>query len=330
VSDSEFDFIRDIFAPLTDNASGAYGLMDDAALIDEGAIVVTKDMMIAGVHFLPKDPLDLVARKLIRVNLSDLAAKGVKPVGYFLGCAWPGKTSRAKLEQFADGLREDQDFFKISLFGGDTTVHAVKSAPLTLSATFFGTPPRHGMTLRGGAQPGDDLYVSGAIGDAGLGLAALRREGKFPAADKAPLIHRYQLPAPRISLGAALSNIATAAIDVSDGLIADAGHLARGAGLGVVINAVLMPLSSPARRWVAAQADNDQALGALAGFGDDYELLFTAPNTMRRSVSVAANASRTEVTRIGAVKRGEGVAFMNANGEPIKITAKGFDHFASR
>ncbi len=324
---SEFDIIRDFFAPLSADAPGAFNLADDAAVLSQGSFVVTKDIMVAGVHFLSKDPLDLVARKLIRVNLSDLAAKGAKPVGYFLGCVWPPNIKQEKIELFAQGLREDQGVYRIALYGGDTAVHAAKGAPLTLSATFFGIPPKQGVTQRLGASSGDDLYVSGTIGDAGLGLAALKKEIKFTTVDKASLAGRYHLPEPRLSLGAALAGLATAAIDVSDGLIADAGHLARASGLKAEIGAAAVPLSSAARDW-AREVDNfDRAIGVLAGFGDDYEILFAAPPSMRRSVSVAAKASRTEVTRIGSFSRGAGVALLDDAGAEIAIALRGFDHF---
>ena len=326
MSDGEFDLIREIFAPLTENAPGAYGLLDDVAHVEGGDFLVTKDLIIAGVHFLEKDPLDLVARKLIRVNLSDLAAKGAKPIGYFLGCVWPEAVRRSDIELFAAGLREDQEMFKVVLLGGDTTAHRIKSAPLTLSATFFGTPPRAGVTRREGARQGDDVYVSGTIGDAGLGLKALRREGKIAAADKAPLIYRYQLPTPRLSLGSALTNVATAAIDVSDGLVADARHIATASGLRIEIDAGAIPLSPAAQRWLGA--GDPTRIAELATFGDDYEILFTAPPQLRRSVSVAAEASRTDVTRIGVVKRGEGSALIGPEGEEIPLAQAGFDHFA--
>lgn len=324
---SEFDIIHDLFAPLSASAPGAYGLTDDAAMLQSHNLVVTKDLMVAGVHFLPKDPLDLVARKLIRANLSDLAAKGAKPVGYFLGCVWQSTIKRPAIEDFTRGLKEDQDQFKIALYGGDTIVHGAKGAPLTLSATFFGTPPKQGMTPRSGASLGDDLYVSGTIGDAGLGLAALRKEYKFTTVDKASLAMRYHLPEPRLSLGAALAGLATAAIDLSDGLIADAGHLARGCGLRAEIEAVAVPRSAGAASWVAAQDHRWKALAMLASFGDDYELLFAAPPAMRRSVAVAAKASRTDVARIGTLTRGEGVFFLDEAGAPISVSASGYDHF---
>jgi len=323
----EFDLIREVFAPLTASAPGAFNLVDDVALLEEQNLVVTKDLMVAGVHFLPKDPLDLVARKLIRANLSDLAAKGAKPMGYFLGCVWPATIKRDAVELFAHGLKEDQDQYRIALYGGDTVAHAVKTAPLTLSATFFGAPPKQGITKRGGAALGDDLYVSGTIGDAGLGLAALKKEFKFTTVDKASLATRYQLPEPRLSLGAALAGLATAAIDVSDGLIADAEHLARASGLRASIEAVAIPRSPAAGAWIAAQDNRWRALAAIAAFGDDYEVLFAAPPAMRRSITVAAKASRTDVTRIGSFTRGAGAGLLNENGAEIPVPSPGFDHF---
>lgn len=324
----EFDIIRECFAPLTADAPGAFNLADDAALTGAGPFVVSKDMMIAGVHFLLRDPLDLVARKLIRVNLSDLAAKGAKPVGYFLGCAWPAGATKAQVRQFADGLREDQAQYRIALYGGDTTKQGAKSGPLTLSATMFGAPPKQGITSRGGARAGDDLYVSGVIGDAGLGLAVLKKEFRATPVDKASLAARYHLPEPRLVLGAALAGFATAAIDVSDGLVADAGHIARASGLRAEIDAVSIPRSAAAGAWIATQTNRWKALAALASFGDDYEILFAAPPELRRSVMVAAKASRTEVTRIGTLKRGEGAALLDEAGREIAIAAQGFDHFA--
>ncbi|MEZ5892116.1 MAG: thiamine-phosphate kinase [Parvularculaceae bacterium] len=303
----EFEIIREIFAPLTAQAPGAVKLTDDAALIEGGDFVVTKDIMIAGVHFLPKDPLDLVARKLIRVNLSDLAAKGAKPAGYFLGCVWPQGVKREAIELFARGLKEDQETYRVALYGGDTAMHASKTAPLTLSATFFGTPAKQGITRRSGAALGDDLYVSGTIGDAGLGLAALKKELTFTTVDKASLASRYHLPEPRLTLGAAIAGLASAAIDISDGLIADAGHLARASGLRAEIEAVALPRSAAAGAWVAKQDNRWRALATLAGFGDDYG--FCSPRRRRcagRSPS-PPEASRTEVARIGSLTRGDGV-----------------------
>lgn len=324
----EFDIIARYFAPLAAGAEGAFGLRDDAALIGGGPFVVTKDALIAGVHFRAKDPIDLVARKLLRVNLSDLAAKGAKPIGYFLACAWPVNVREQTIAGFAAGLREDQERFRISLLGGDTTRHRAKAAPLTLSLTAFGAPSKHGPTLRGTAQVGDDLYVSGVIGDAGLGLAALEKSERFSPVDRGSLIGRYQLPEPRLSLGAALAGLATAAIDVSDGLIADAGKLARASGLRAEIEAVAIPRSPAAATWIARQDNRWAALARIAGFGDDYEILFAAPPALRRSVTVAANASRTEVARIGVLKKGDGVVLLDEKNAPINVDTSGYNHFS--
>lgn len=321
----EFELIREILAPLAADAAGAFGLTDDVARV--GDWVVTADMLIEGVHFLKSDPLDLVARKLIRVNLSDLAAKGARPVSYFLTAAWPAAAGRADIETFARGLREDQALFRIVLLGGDTTRHRDKSAPLTLSATFLGQAPRAGIVRRNGAAPGDDLYVSGTIGDAGLGLAALLKSEKFAAADREHVIARFRAPDPRTTLGGALPGLASASIDVSDGLLADAGHLAALSGLRIDIDAGAIPLSAPAARWLQRQADPDEALGRLASFGDDYEILFAAPPSRRRAVEMAAKLSKTPVARIGAFSRGACRVVLRSGDGEITPDAAGYDHF---
>ena len=329
--ENEFAIIEDLFAPLAKGAAGAFGLKDDAALLEASEYVVTKDILIAGVHFRDKDPLDLVAQKLLRVNLSDLAAKGARPVGYFLGCSWPKITKRKDIAAFVDGLAQDQAAFRIDLFGGDTTVHTQDKAPLVLSATMFGTPPRHGVVPRSKAQAGDDLYVTGTIGDAGLGLKCLDGSEKFPRAHKSFLTERYQTPSPRLTLGGALTGLASAAIDVSDGLAADCGHLLTASGdeLGAIIRAEMIPLSEAGEDWLQRQDSTDAAYCELASAGDDYEILFTAPPSRRRSVEMAANVAKTPVARIGTILRGEGpdVSLINADGAAIPLKKRGFNHF---
>ena len=323
---AEFDIIAEHFAPLA-KAKGAFGLLDDAALLPVSDYVVTKDMLIEGVHFLSADPIDQIARKLMRVNLSDLAAKGARPVGYFLAVAWPAKTRRADIAKFAEGLKADQDSFKVTLFGGDSTRHK-GAAPLTLSATFFGQPARGGLIPRSGAAVGDDVWVSGSIGDAGLGLAALEKRETFPKADKEALVARFRLPEPRITLGGALAGIASAAIDISDGLLADAGHIAETSGVALRIEAERLPLSPAASSWRKRQEDVEAAVARLAGFGDDYEILFTAPTTLRRAVEMAGKVSKTSVTRIGDAAKGSGVTLHGASGEAIGPVSAGYDHFS--
>lgn len=320
----EFDIIAKHFAPLATDA-GAFALADDAALI--GGLVVTKDVLVEGVHFRSKDPPDLVAKKALRANLSDLAAKGARPVGYFLGCVWPAGVKEETIADFVRGLSEDQELFRISLLGGDTTAHAAKGSPLTVSVTMFGAPASAGMIRRNGACVGDDVYVTGTIGDSGLGLRALEGAIKPAAAAKKFLIERYRLPVPRVAIGGALAGSASAAIDISDGLLADAGHVARTSGVALEISAERVPLSAPARAWLDSQDDRNAALADLAGMGDDYEILFTAPPSRRRSIDMAAQVTKTPVARIGAVARGNGVRLMDDHGAPIHAPRGGFDHF---
>lgn len=320
----EFDIIVRHFAPLATDA-GAFNLKDDAALA--GGLVITKDLLVEGVHFRSKDPLELVAKKALRVNLSDLAAKGTRPLGYFLGCVWPRGVKEEAIADFARGLGEDQDLFRLSLFGGDTTAHAVKGAPLTISVTMLGAPSASGIIRRNGANIGDDIYMTGTIGDAGLGLRALEGAIKPPAAAKKVLADRYRLPLPRIAIGGALAGLATAAIDVSDGLLADAGHIAEESGAGLEIAAEKIALSAPARAWVDNQENRDIAIADLASMGDDYEILFTAPPSRRRSIEMAAQLTKTPATRIGAVTRGRGARLIAESGEAIAAPRPGFDHF---
>ncbi len=323
----EFEIIAKYFAPLAAEAPGAFGLRDDAAAIAGGDLVVTKDLLVEGVHFRSRDPRDIVARKALRVNLSDLAAKGARPIGYLLGCVWPAGVKESAIAEFAGGLRADQDQFKIALFGGDTTAHVQKGAPLMVSITMIGMQGSSGMVRRSGARAGDDVYVSGTIGDAGLGLAALEGEFKPSSVHKALLADRYRLPSPRLSLGGALGGHASAAIDVSDGLIADAQHIATQSGVAIEIGAEKIPLSGPAKAWLENLGDSDAGISRLATSGDDYEILFTAPPSRRRSIEMASQVTKTPISRIGSVANGAGVRLLTARGNEIAISKGGFDHF---
>ncbi len=329
MGDNEFSIIEDLFAPLSEGAKGAHHLTDDAASLPLGDYIVTKDVLIAGVHFRHEDPLDLVAQKVMRANLSDLAAKGARPVGYFLGCVWSAQTSRRDIALFASGLKRDQDQFNLSLFGGDTTVHTDNRAPMVFSATFFGLPPRSGVVRRDGAADGDDIYVTGSVGDAALGLQALTTKEHFSKSEASFFIQRYQIPEPRLTMGSAIAGFASATIDVSDGLVADIGHIikASGPGLGAQIEAGLIPLSPQGQAWFERQDVTDDALAALASGGDDYELIFTAPPAHRRAVEMAGRAAKTPVTRIGVVVKGDGVRLLNVDRAPIAVISSGYNHF---
>lgn len=314
----EFELIAELFAPLA--APGGFGLTDDAAVIAPPAgsdVVVTTDMMVSGVHFLPDDPPDLVARKLLRVNLSDLAAMGSAPHGYALGLSLPPEIDDAWLRAFAAGLSADQREFGFALLGGDTTA---TPGPLTLSLTAFGFAPSGRLLRRSGAHPGDAVYVSGTIGDAALGLRALRGELVDPDGF---LATRYRLPRPRLALGSALPGVASAGLDVSDGLVADLGHLCVASGAGAVIEAPLVPLSSQARR----ELDRDPALieAVLAG-GDDYELVFSVPSARIAMLEAHVLGTDVNVTRIGTIVAGEGVRVIDGSGRDVTPRRPGFRH----
>jgi thiamine-monophosphate kinase len=321
----EFDFIRERLAPLARGAPGARGLSDDAATLAPPAgceLVVTADALVAGVHFRQADPLDGVAAKALRVNLSDLAAKGADPIGYLLSIVWPRDCPRTDMERFVAGLADDQARYGVSLLGGDTTSGP---GPLVIAITAFGSVPEGRMVTRAGARPGDAVFVTGTVGDAGLGLRALGHElTRVSAPDRVALERRYLAPEPRVDAARALRDLAHAAIDVSDGLVADAGHIAQTSGARLVIEALSIPLSAAARAWLGAEPDKAAAMSKLATSGDDYEILFCAPPEAGAEV---ARRSGVPVTRIGRVEAGQGVALLGPGGAPIPVARGGFTHF---
>lgn len=275
----EFGEIARLFRPLTRGAPGAFELMDDAAVVPQRAghdLVVTKDAIVEGVHFPVGEAPDLVARKLVRVNLSDLAAKGAEPFGAFLAVAWPEAYDQKDRERFAMGLAADLEAYDLDLLGGDTTR---TPGPFTCSLTAMGWVPQGRMIRRGGARAGDKVMVTGAIGDSTLGLAAVQGGAHDP---EGRLAHRYRLPEPRLDVRDALRRHATAAADVSDGLIADARHIAEASGVGLALDLDLLPLSGAAATWLEAQPDTAVALLRLATGGDDYEIVCTMPSGVTR------------------------------------------------
>ena len=315
----EFSLIARHFRPLA--GAAALDLSDDAALLDPPAgkqLVLAADAMVAGVHFLPDDPPETIGRKLLRVNLSDLAAMGAAPLGYLMTCAFPNDTPDDWIAAFVAGLAADQKEFGLNALGGDTVG---TPGPAGFSLTILGTVAPGQALRRVGARPGDEIWVSGTIGDGALGLLALT--GRLPPDPH--LADRYRLPRPRLALGQALAGIARAAMDVSDGLVQDLGHLARAAGCGAEIHAASVPLSDPARAALAA----DPALRAriLTG-GDDYELLFAAAPGDADRVLAAGRATQTPVARIGRFLDGQGVLVLDEAGAAISLPQGGWSHFA--
>jgi thiamine-monophosphate kinase len=310
----ERDFIARLLRPIAGSAA-ARGLADDAAVWTPALgrdLVFTHDVLAAGVHYLPADPPGDVAWKLLAVNLSDLAAMGAAPAGVLMGLALSEREDEAWRAAFVGGLGRALEHFGVALWGGDT-IGGVAAAVLGLTAVGQVEP---GKALgRAGARPGDGLWVSGTIGDAGLGLAIAKGEAPH---DKA-LLNRFRRPEPRLALGRALGGVASAAMDVSDGLLIDADRLAAASGVGLAIDLAAMPVSAAAR---ARLGDDDAARLALATAGDDYELLFTASP----EVDVVALAGRAAATRIGTVVSGKGLQLAGRDG-PVAVPARlGWEH----
>lgn len=317
----EFAAIARYFAPLATHP-GAFGLKDDLAWLAPRfgrRLVFKTDAIVVGVHTFPDDPPDLVARKALRVNLSDLAGKGARPLGYLLALMLPADTKEAWLARFAAGLAADQEEFGILLLGGDLTR---TPGPATISITAIGEAQAGRPLLRGGAWRGDAVFVSGTIGDAALGLLALK--GKLPglaARHRRFLAGRYHLPEPRLALGRAIAPLAHAGMDVSDGLVADLGHICAASGCGAEIDLAAVP-TSPA----AQEAGERHALTRITG-GDDYELLFTAPTAAEPRLRAAARKTGVAVTRIGRIVAGSGVRAVGPGGRAVPIKAGGWQHF---
>jgi thiamine-monophosphate kinase len=306
----EFGEIARLFRPLTRGAAGAFDLLDDAAVIASRPgfdLVVTKDAIVEGVHFPAGEAPDLVARKLLRVNLSDLAAKGAEPFACFLAVAWPQAFRPADRERFAQGLASDLETYGLSLMGGDTVS---TPGPFTASLTALGWIPQGAMVRRAGARPGDLVLVSGTIGDGALGLRAVRGEIEDP---DGKLAFRYRLPQPRLDLRQALRTRATAAADVSDGLVADACHIAEASGVAIALDLSRLPLSGAAATWLEGQADIARALVQLGTGGDDYEVVCTASSPL------------DGFTVIGEVNAGQGVE-VRVNGRVVDAGAGGWRH----
>ncbi len=307
----EFGFIAKELAPLAHHPA-SLGLSDDAALLppSQFPLIITKDMLVKGVHFRKKDPLDLVAEKALAVNLSDLAAKGARPLGYFLAISFPKDWDDDERALLARGFARAQARWKISLLGGDTTVTPGR---LTLSVTAIGEAANGPMIRRNGACTGDEVWVTGTIGDAALALS-----------HEDPVLQaRYLMPTPRLSFGQNLVGIASACIDISDGLVADAGHIAAQSDVQLALDLDRVPLSRAVR--VITEAD-PKAIDTVMGGGDDYELLFTASPEMAMAVSMVSVMTSTPVSRIGTVEPGAGVT-LSIKGRPFGLQKHGFRHF---
>jgi thiamine-monophosphate kinase len=305
----EFGIIARYFAPLA--GEGAFGLQDDAALLPQRSghdMVVTTDAITEGVDFFGFDPSPTIARKALRVNFSDLAAKGAAPAHYLLNLSLPHTITPDWLAGFAEGLAQDQKAYGVTLLGGDT---GATDGPLSIAVTAFGFVPTGKMVRRNGARVGDYVYVTGNIGDSGGGLAIFKREVHSLAdTDRDSLIARYRVPEPPVGFVSLLRDIAHASIDVSDGLIADLGHVASASGVRIVVEGEGVPLSAPLKAlW------GEKTLQRAVTAGDDYQIAFTAPPGLSGPF-----------TGIGRVEAGTGVSLL-LNGRELSLPKAGYKHF---
>ena len=324
---AEERLIARYFAPLA-ISPGAFGLSDDAAIVTPPPgcdLVLTTDGVIAGVHFFPDDPPGDIGRKVLRMNLSDLAAKGAKPMGFLLSMALPAAFEETWIAAFAAGLGDDAAHYGCPLLGGDTD-HT--PGPLSVSIAAFGTVPHGAMVRRSTAQVGDSIVVTGTIGDAALGVLLRRDErlaGPWGLSDAmtAHIKRRYLLPEPRTALAEAVLDHAAAAMDVSDGLAGDLAKLCRASGVAAEIDVARVPLSSAARAAIAA----DPALleTALTG-GDDYEVVVTLAAKKLRAFNAAAQQVGIAATEIGRVTEGQGARFVR-DGKALSFARSSYSHF---
>jgi thiamine-monophosphate kinase len=324
---AEERLIARYFRPLA-IAPGAFALGDDAAAVTPPAgcdLVLTTDGVIAGVHFLPDDAPGHIARKVLRMNLSDLAAKGAKPIGFLLSIALPARTEESWIAAFAAGLGEDAKHYDCPLYGGDTD-HT--PGPLSISITALGAVPSGAMVRRSTAKADDVVVVSGTIGDAALGLLlrgelSLAERWQLSAASWNHLRQRYLLPQPRNALAEAVLRHASAAMDVSDGLAGDLDKLCRASGVAGEIDVESVPLSDAARSALAA---DPKLIETVLTGGDDYEIVLTVPSARLGDFCAAANAAGVPVSQIGRVTRGEGTRFVRA-GQPLSFARASYSHF---
>lgn len=323
----EFGRIERFFRPLAVGVPGAFDLTDDAAVLEvpyDQQLVVTSDAMVAGVHFLPNDPPADLGYKILAVNMSDLAAKGAEPLAYSLVLSLPKSLGDEWVAAFAQGLGEAQRAFRINLLGGDSvSTHG----PATLSINALGIVPRARMIRRKGARVDEALFVTGTIGDATLGLKLAQGTLTRPVAepDKAYLLSRLRRPSPRLDFVASLRVWGTAALDISDGLVADLRHLALASKVRLRLDTAAVPLSPAAVRVLLGAPELRPTL--LTG-GDDYEVAFTAPADKAEDIAAAASSAGISVTRIGRVIDGEpGLDVIGSGGEVIDLGVGGWRHF---
>lgn len=317
----EFAAIARFFRPLSEGRPEALNLLDDASLITPPPgkqLVITTDALQENIHFFSDDAPRLIAKKALRVNLSDLAAKGADPLCYFMTLGLPPRVDAAWLEAFVAGLAEDQQRYGVFLAGGDTTN---SEHSLSISITLLGTVPNGEMVPRLTAQSSDFLYITGTIGDAALGLKVRHGDATLSGKEREFLLQRYLLPEPRNGCIEVLRSVATAAMDISDGFVQDVQKFC-GAGLGLDIALTALPFSPAAQSWLSVTGD----IAALVAGGDDYELLFSVAPCCKEELLQAAHDFGFPVTCLGTLIAQKPVRFLDASGSEMEFSAGGYRH----
>jgi len=324
----EHSLIQTHFAPLA--GPGGLRLLDDAAQMTPPAghdLVLTADSFVEGVHFPSGHYGGDTAERLLRTNLSDLAAKGARPISYLLSLAWPKSVDTKWMAGFAVGLRDIQQSFDFHLLGGDTVS---TEGPMVISATLMGVLPTGEMVQRNGAAMGDDVWVTGCLGDAKLGCDIVLSKAITPKPtpdDAWGFESAYWRPDIHLSLRKILREKASAAADISDGVLRDAGHICRASGVAMSLNFDALPLSNGAELWAEGQENIVRAKQALLGFGDDYQILFTSAPEHRQSWFDTARKNGLKLSLIGNVTSGKGVRCLDVNGEDMDWPDRGYSHF---
>jgi thiamine-monophosphate kinase len=316
----EFDLIARHFTRPAANA--VLGVGDDCALVDvtNGMdLAVSTDTMVSGTHFFPDVDPENLGHKALAVNLSDMAAMGAMPYWAMLALTLPN-VDHAWLAAFAKGFFDLAEEYNVSLIGGDTT-----RGPLTLTVTIMGEVPAGAALRRGGAKAGNDIWVSGNVGDAALAVAHRHGRVVLEESDYREAVMRLYEPTPRVALGQALRGLATSAIDISDGLLADLTHICRLSGVVATVDLPSVPVSSIGSKHLATP----QGRTAIVSGGDDYELCFTAHPNSRESIEDLTRVLGIPITRIGQIKRGKGVSLLGADGKAVKVDGRGYDHFSA-
>lgn len=314
----EFDLIARHFTRPAGNA--VLGVGDDCALVNVSNgmdLAVSTDTMVSGTHFFPDVDPESLGHKALAVNLSDMAAMGAMPHWATLALTMP-EVNHEWLARFSKGFFDLAEEFGVSLIGGDTT-----RGPLSLTVTILGEVPAGAALKRSGARVGNDIWVSGNLGDAALAIAHRQGRIQLSEGDHLEVAMRLYEPTPRVSLGQALRGLATSAIDISDGLLADLGHICALSGVGAVVEGDRLPVSEVGARYI----DTPAGLAAMVSGGDDYELCFTAPSGARESIEDLVSMLAVPLTRIGEIRAGTGVSLVDAQDRPVAVESGGYDHF---